>query len=190
MLQIIAYLDSIYPMSPGLKDYLWSVVQVNTLRKGQLLLQAGQYCRYLYFIEKGLIRSYYLKGGDEVCNWFMKEGDFVTSIPSYYDQKPSTEYIQTLEDCVLYHFSYQDERRAYRDYMEFNFISRQLIEHYYVLSEERQYALRRLSVEEKFDYTRAHWPWMLERVPDKHLATFLGMWPETFSRMRRRRFPD
>jgi len=72
----------------------------------------------------------------------MKEGDFMISVESFFNQKESYESIQALEDCEVYSASYNDVQNLYNKFPEYNFVGRVLTEKYYVLSEQRLYSLR------------------------------------------------
>src|SRR5690242_9045957 len=139
MLALIRYLDSIYEMSEGCKERLQSILMFKQVARKELLLRAGHICQHIYFIQKGLLRCYYFKNDVEISSWFMREGDVVVSVESFFHQKVSYETIQALEDSELYYISYKELQSVYRDYPEFNFIARVLTEKYYCLSEQRLY---------------------------------------------------
>jgi CRP-like cAMP-binding protein len=110
--------------------------------KKHFLLKPGHICYNIYFVQQGLVRCFYIKNEKEVSSWFLKEGDVIVSVDSFFTQTVSYESIQALEDCVLHYISYTDLQYAYLHFPEFNFIGRILTEKYYKLSEQRLYSLR------------------------------------------------
>jgi hypothetical protein len=77
----------------------------------------------------------------EVSSWFMKEGDVIVSVESFFKQKPSYESIQALEETTVHYISYDELQFIYKNFLEFNFVARVLAEHYYTLSEQRLYSI-------------------------------------------------
>jgi len=181
---LFSLLHSIYPLSQGVKEYLAVNLQTKELRKKELLLKAGHVCRHIYFIETGLLRCYYMQGEHEVCSWFMKEGDVIVSVESFFDQKESYESIQALEDCVLYYISFQQLDHIYRNFPEFNYVGRELVQKYYKLSEQRLYSLRMQRGLERFDYLKKHHPELMQRVEQKFLASYLGITEQYLSMLK------
>jgi len=177
-------LNSIYPMSKELSDYLNSVIKSLELPKKEYLLKAGRVCENVYFISKGLVRCFYAKDGVEVCNWFMKEGDVIFSVKSFYTQTPSNESIQVLENAAFYYISYQELQYIYKTFIEFNYIRGVLTERYYLLSEERIYSMRMQRAHERYNYIKENHAELINRVPNKYIASYLGITEETFSRIR------
>jgi CRP-like cAMP-binding protein len=184
MKMILDYIESICPVSDGLKEHLIKVIQFRRLNKREWLLTPGETARHLYFIGRGLVRCYYMKDGDEVSSWFMAEGDFMTDVLSFFSQQPSLVYIQALEDCELYGIAYEDIQFLYKTFLEFNFIGRVVTEKYYMQSEERLYSIRRRTARERYNYLVERWPWLLQRVPQKYLASYLDIGLRTMSRSR------
>ena len=125
---VIHFLNCIYPLSPALIDQLRNTLKTKAIDRKEYLLRAGQVCRNVYFIHKGLLRCYYDKDNHEVCSWFMAEGDVIISVESFFQQKSSYEAIQSLQDAVLYYIDYRDLQNIYRLYPEFNFVGRVLTE--------------------------------------------------------------
>src|ERR1700730_13852918 len=142
MEELLAFLDMISPMSDGLKEHLYKILNTREVLKRQYLLKAGHICRHIFFIRKGLIRSFYVKEDVEVCSWFMKEGDVIISVESFFTQKPSYESIQAIENSTVYYINYEELQNIYKQFPEFNFIGGILTEKYYTLSEQRLNALR------------------------------------------------
>ena len=183
---LLKYLHSIYPLSEESLAYVGTILKIKQVPKKTYLLKAGQVCRNIYFIEQGLVRCFYLKGDQEVCFWFMKEGDVIASVESFFQQKPSYECIQALEDCTLYYLEYKELEYIYRHYLEFNFIGRVLAQKYYMLSEQCLYSLRMQRSQERYDYLMEHFPYLILRVPAKYLASYLGITEVTMSRLKSR----
>jgi len=96
-----------------------------------VLLKKGQVCRKLWFVERGFARAYYFKEDKEVTAWFMGDGDFIISVYCVFQQKPSYEVIELLEDASLISISYDDLQRMYSNYSEFSAVWRILTEKYY-----------------------------------------------------------
>jgi CRP-like cAMP-binding protein len=184
MEQLLAYLQSIHPLSTDLVAYLGTVLKTKKLAKREMLLGEQQICKNIYFVSRGLVRCYYLLDATEVSSWFMKEGDVIVSVESFYTQKPSDEIMQALEECELYYISYDELQYVYKHYPEFNFIGRVLIEKYYILSERRLFSLRMQKASERYRYLLDYHPELILRVPSKFLASYLGITEETLSRIR------
>lgn len=182
----INYLNTIHPLTGEGISTFCRFLNVKEVKKKAFLLKAGHVCQHAYFIEQGLLRCYYLKGDHEVCSWFMKEGDFIISTESFFLQKSSHEYIQALEDSVLYYMHYKDLQTIYKQHPEFNFIGRVLTEKYYMLSEQRSYSLRMQRSQERYDYLLEHQPELLLRVPAKYLSSYLGITEVTMSKVKAR----
>src|SRR3954468_18895407 len=101
MEQLLQMINSIYPLSSSLTVELKNLLSEETFLKKECLLRIGEVCSNIYFIKKGLLRCFYMEGEDEVCSWFMKEGDLVISVESFYNQKESLESIQALENTEV-----------------------------------------------------------------------------------------
>lgn len=184
MMELLHFLESIHPMSDGLKEHLAVTLKEKQLSRKEYLLRAGQVSRRICFIARGLLRCFYLKDDQEVSSWFMKEGDVIVSVESFFGQMESYESIVALEDCLLYYITYDELQHIYRHFPEFNFIGRVLLERYYTLSERRLYSLRMQRSPERYEYLLEHHPELIQRVPMKYLASYLGITEETLSRIR------
>ncbi len=137
MHELFVYLNSIKQLSPNIDEHLSLVLKEKTFLKKEYLLKTNQVCKNIWFIKNGLVRCFYNKNSIEVCSWFMKEGDMVISVESFFKQKAGFENIQALEDTTVYYIEYSQLQEMYHTFPEFNFIGRVLTEKYYTLSEER-----------------------------------------------------
>jgi len=187
MTSVLQYLHSIQPLPEGLAGYLRQIIKRKELSRKEYLLKEGQVCRHIHFIEKGLLRCYYIKDGGEVSSWFMKEKDVCIAVESYYGQEPSLENIQALEDTVVYSVTYEELDRIYRNFPAFNYTGRILTERYYRLSEQRSKSMRMQRSHERYDWLMDRYPELMQRVPAKYIASYLGITEVTLSVVKGRR---
>lgn len=181
---LLAYLNSIYPLSDNLVEYLAKNLKTKYLSKKDFLLKKGHVSRDICFINAGLLRCFYLIDDKEVSSWFMKEGDVIVSVESFFKQTTSYESIQALEDCVLHYITYDELQYLFRNFMEFNFVGRVLIEQYYTLSEQRLYSIRMQRAHDRYAYLLDHHTHLIQRVPSKYLASYLGITEVTLSNIK------
>ena len=188
MEEIFAYLNTISPINLDTREYLQENLKPMDVPKKKLILKQGHICRNIYFISSGLLRCYYVRNSKEICSWFMKEGDVIISVESFFNQKESKENIQALENSSLFYLSYEELQFAYQNFPDFNSIGRILTEKYYQLCEQRLYSLRMQRAHEKYLFLMKHFPQIVQRVPLKDIASYLGIALETLSRMRAQKY--
>jgi len=188
MEELLRLLNGIQPLSFPLVTELARILKSKLLCRKDYLLKAGHVCRHIYFIEKGLLRCFYLTGDTEVSSWFMKEGDVVVSIESFFQQRESYENIQALEDCIVHYVEYGELQQLYRDFPEFNWTGRVLTEKYYTLWAQQLYGLRMHQAHERYSWLMHHHPQLLLRVPAKYIASYLGITEVTLSKIKCKKF--
>jgi CRP/FNR family transcriptional regulator, anaerobic regulatory protein len=124
MMNLLDYLDSIYPLSAPARTAFDAILTPLDVPKKDYLVKAGSINDRLFFIRKGLVRCYYIKlspkgkGLKEVSNWFLSEGDTIASMQSFITQQPTDEYMQALEDCELEYTTFPQVLRLYNQYPE------------------------------------------------------------------------
>lgn len=166
------------------KAALEEMLQEKHLAKNDLLIEEGQVCRYLYFLEKGCVRGFYNIDGKDVSQWFGFENDFVTSFRSFTTREPSKEYIQVLEDSVLWSISKENLDKLLQQYPELEKLLRLIYEHYYIRLEERYSNAHFKTATERYENLAQEAPHILERIPLGYVASYLGISAETLSRIR------
>lgn len=151
-----------------------------------MLLQSGQVCRHLYFVEKGALRGFYNADGKEVTHWFGFENDFVTSFHSFITQQPAVENIQLTEHSILWAISKPDLESLLNTHHETERLLRIAYENYYIKLEERFIGTQFKSAAERYENLLQQNAHILERMPLGYIASYLGITQETLSRIRSR----
>ncbi len=181
---LISKLNSLSPISNLLEQRLYEIAYIQEHKAGDVILRDGETCKKIALVVKGLTRSYYLSDGRDVTSRFMEEGFILTSWMSYYAQKPGNEFVEAMDDTVLACIDYRNIQELYLDFPEANVIGRKQVEYAFYLSEQRTQLLRKHTAEKKYELFLNYHPSLLQRVPLKHIASYLGINEETLSRVR------
>jgi len=184
--QLFAQLERVHPLSDAMKIALEERVQFKQFARKTLLLREGQVANYACFVISGLSRAYYLTGTKDITSRFIPENFLITSWISFYTRQPGYEWIETLEDCTVACFHYDDLLALYDTVPELNIVGRKLTEFYFYLSEKRTQLLRMNAADERYKQFLEQSPGIIQRVPLKYIASYLGMTDETLSRVRAR----
>ncbi len=153
--------------------------------KNDLLIEEGQICRHLYFIEKGSIRGFYNIDGKDVSQWFGFENDFVTSFRSFTLRTASKEYIQVLEESLVWSISKDELDNLLLQFPELEKLVRLVYEQYYIRLEERYSNAHFKTATERYEDLQHQQPHILQRIPLGYIASYLGISAETLSRIRK-----
>jgi CRP/FNR family transcriptional regulator, anaerobic regulatory protein len=144
----------------------------------------GDVCTRVGILHKGLVRNYFNRNNRECIAWFDIEGDFVGSMYSFFTQSPYSESIEMLEDCIIYETTYEQVNKTRMMFKDFDVLVNNVIMWSYHQVEERTRNLMAYTAVERYDLFFKTYPELINRIPVKHLASFLGVTPETLSRIR------
>lgn len=181
---IVLFLNSIYPLSPSLKEYLIKNIKSCTFQKNEHISKAGEICNRLYLIKKGMVRGYFLSDSTEITTWIDTENEVFTSITGFFRNQQTEEYIQSLETTYCDYLEYDDYKYCLNHFPEMRHINRILLEDYYILAELRVYLARIPNARKRLSFFMEKMkPQIVDRIPRKHLASYLAIRPETLSRL-------
>jgi len=183
-LYILSFLNAIGPLSPELRNYLTQKINSRSFEKNELINKPGEVCDCLYLIKKGMVRGYFISDASEITTWIDSENEVFTSITGFFRNQKSEEYIQSLENTYCDYLKYGDYKYCLNHFPEMRHINRILLEEYYILAEQRVYLARIPNARKRLDFFMANMkPQIMDRIPRKHLASYLAIRPETLSRL-------
>jgi len=141
-------------------------------------------CNYVYFVEKGLTRTFYYKGGKDVTDWFSPENTFACSIVSFISRKPDRREIELLEPSVLWALHYNDLENLCVKHHEIERLTRHLVSSGLVQLQQRFDDLHFSPASQRYQTLMETNPSLIQRVPLGMIASYLGVTQETLSRIR------
>ncbi len=157
------------------------------LKAKEYFLKEGDICREIAFVNKGVLRMYYLSPeGKEINTMFFFEHDFMTAYQSLLLQQPGRYFIRALTDCEVITVAYPTLQHAYEHSHLWNKFGRLIAERSYIISEKRTESLLFYSAEERYLNLVRTYPRVFEQVPLYHIASYLGIERESLSRLRKR----
>lgn len=163
---------------------LMPVIKVRKFGKKELLTKAGDVENYFNFIIKGLIRKYYQKGHQEINSQISIEGHIIHSQESFHSRMPSEYFVETIEPSIVVSLAYNELESVFAQSKKMEHLGRLVITHTMMLKDRWQIQLVKMTPRERFLNFVTRNPELMQRVPQKFLASYLNIKPETFSRFK------
>jgi len=184
--EILRYIAQFTTLSQGEAEEIVKTIKVKAFKKGAFLLKEGQVAKLCYFVLKGCVRQYFLVDGEERTTNFYTEGQPVTPYGGTFRQEASKYYLSCLEDTIVTVGSPEQGALFFAKFPRLEPVSRLAIEEELGKSQDQLSTFILSSPEERYRQLLATRPDLLERVPQYHLASYLGVKPESLSRIRKR----
>ena len=165
-------------------EELISKFKQKTLKKGELLLLQGQVCKKIYFVTKGCLRLYYIANDVEITVWFSFENNSAIELSSFLSGEPSDYFIEAIEESEILSLHKSELTSLYKKHPEMEKIIRAFWEDVILNLLKRFTALQKDSAEKRY-LDLMNQPNYLQRVPQKYLASYIGVTPTSLSRIRR-----
>ncbi|MFT4017011.1 MAG: Crp/Fnr family transcriptional regulator [Agriterribacter sp.] len=175
------------PLTEAEQSLIKSRLAVKKIRKKQYLLQEGDICKTIAFVEKGLLRSYTVdeNGGEHIMQ-FAVEGWFISDLYSFLTGEPATYNIEAVEDAELVMINKSAYDELLTKCAKYEKFSRILITGAYIALQKRINSLMSFTLEERYETFMKQYPEIAQRVPQHMIASYIGLTPETLSRVRKR----
>ncbi|GAB3028039.1 Crp/Fnr family transcriptional regulator [Niabella terrae] len=175
------------PLTPEDQELIKKYLKPKKLRKKQYLLQEGDVCRFIAFVEKGALRQYSVDlNGNERIVQFALEGWMISDLYSFLTGETATYNIEALEDCELVLISKSSHEELLQLLPKYETHTRLQVTGAYIAMQRRLNAIIGSSVEDQYTQFINRYPNIVQRVPQHMIASYLGLQPETLSRVRRR----
>lgn len=166
------------------RDILLPVIHERRFEKKQLLTKAGEIENYFNFILKGLVRKYYLRGKAEINTQISMEGHIIHSQESFHSRLPSEYSVEAIEQTVVASITFADLEAVFASSKKMEHLARMVITYTMVMKDRWQIQMVKMTPRERFLNFVTNNSEMLQRVPQKFLASYLNIKPETFSRFK------
>ena len=165
-----------------------NLVHVVDFEKKTKILAAGQICRYEYFVLSGCVRTYYYdEDVNEHTTMFAPAGWWTGNLKSFVGETPSEHFLECLENSTLIRLTKSSLEELYRQIPKFERYFRILLQNRLLATQDRISNHLSSSAEERYQKFLSAYPDLLQRVPLKHVASYLGITPTYLSRLRARR---
>jgi CRP-like cAMP-binding protein len=166
------------------RSLLMPVIKVRKYAKKQIITHAGEVENYFNFILKGLIRQYYVKGKEQINTQISYEGHFILCLESFHSRQPSEYFLEAIEPTTVVSISHADLEHVFASSRKLEHAGRLILTNAYVIKDKWHMQLLKLSPRERFLNFVTSFPSLMQRVPQKFLASYLNIKPETFSRFK------
>ena len=184
--KLIAYFSEIMPLTADEIEAIVKSMTIRSYQKGDILLAEGQVSMECYFVLEGCVRQYYLIEGEEKTTQFFTENDWVVSFNSFTQKTPSNHYLVCNEDTTLVVGNEDKENALYQRFPKFESISRNIMGNVYGQQQELTASYVTDTPEQRYIKLLGLRPNLLQRIPQYQLASYIGVKPESLSRIRRR----
>jgi len=186
MNEIRKFIDNISPMNDSDWEFFSLKLQEVKLKKNTTILKIGKIENYLSFISKGIIRLYIPREESDLTFGFLFDNEFVTAYDSLITQSPSEYQIETLTETILWKISNKDLQEVYERTNNGNIIGRKMAENMFLIKSKRELSLLNKTAEERYLDLFSDRPNLLQQIPLKYIASYIGITPQALSRIRKR----
>ncbi len=156
------------------------------LTKGEFFLESGKINKHIGFLHKGLVRYFVHKDEEESTFEFTKEGEFIADYQSFNNKTESIQNIQAIEDCEILLINFDNVQTIFNKTKNGNLIGRLIIEHRFDIMVNQLLAIYMQNHEERYKSFIKHYSDLTQRIPQYLIASYVGVKPESLSRIRRR----
>lgn len=184
--KLLNYFEKIMPLSKEEVMAIVDTLTVKEMNKGTILLREGEVSSEVYFVLEGCVRQYYLIEGEERTSNFFTDEQWVISMQSFGQNEPSKHYLDCCTDCKLVVGNREKEESLYRQFPKFETISRKVLEKVFAEQQEIMSTYTTDSPEQRYVKLLKSRPDLFQKIPQYQIASYIGVKPESLSRIRKR----
>ena len=183
---LIEYISEFVQLENEETEAITSSIEIKKFNRGEILIKEGMISQTSYFNLEGCVRMYYLINGEEKTTFFYTENKFITSMRSFTDRVPSDHYLECVEKCVLALLPYHVEKELLNKYPKFETFARIVLEKELGNYQEMLSTYIISNPEQRYINLLRTNPQLLQRIPQYQLASYIGIKPESLSRLGNR----
>lgn len=187
MTELEKYIQTYFGVSNDDLAAISAFFRPKALKKGDFFLRTGQRSDKLGFVQSGILREFVFVEDKEITKWISTKGYFAVDLSSFVFDQPARWNIQALTDCELYAIDLADYRAIGQIVPRWAELEKLFIAKCFTVLEDRVLQHLALSAEERYEQLFHFNPALFNQVPLQYLASMLGMTPETFSRIRKKK---
>jgi CRP-like cAMP-binding protein len=162
-------------------------IKKHIIKAKSRVINEGIIASNFYFIKSGLLRTYQLQDGKEINTNFACDGQIISIFASFITQTPSSEYLESIEDSVVYSLSFDSLIELSKDSLKFEKLRRIIAEENYLCTYNRNLLMQNKTAKVKYlDFLDKFAEKIVHRVPQHQIASYLGIAPESLSRIRKK----
>lgn len=184
--KLLNYFSRIMPISKEEADAIAATMVIKHYKKGDVLLKEGQISTETYFVLEGCVRQYFIVDGEEKTANFFTEEQWVISLNSFSNNLPSNHYMACATDCFLVVGNREKEEDLYRRFPKLETISRKVMEKVFAEQQELMSTYTTDTPEQRYVKLLNSRPNLFQIIPQYQIATYIGVKPESLSRIRKR----
>ncbi len=184
--KLLKYFSRIMPLSDEEADAIAATMTILHYKKGTVLLKEGQVSTEAYFVLEGCVRQYYLVDGEERTNNFFTEEQWVLSINSFTQRTPATHFLACCIDSALVVGNREKEEDLYRRFPRLETVSRKVMEKVFAEQQEIMASYTTDTPEQRYLKLLQSRPDLFQKIPQYQIASYIGVKPESLSRIRKR----
>lgn len=183
--EILKYLSKYTEITSQLENVITKSTFIETFKKGTMLLSEGDFSNECYFLLKGCIRSYIIENGEEKTIEFYTEEQVVTPL-NYEKSTPSNYYLECIEDVIVSVGNPKLEKETFKKYPQLESLSRVIAEIIMAKNQDSFAKFKTSNPEERYLNMLKTRPELIQRAPQHQIASYLGIKPESLSRIKKR----
>ncbi len=184
--QFIQHLQKYVSLDESDVNLLHQVLVIKHYKKGTLLLPEGQIAKAFYYNLEGFVRLFYLKDGLEKTAYFYPKGTFISPYESFVRQTPSKLNLQATEQTSLVEITINAAAQLLQHSQKFDLLARIAMEDELIVHQRIIQSLLTLSPEERYANLLEESPQIFQKVPQHYIASYIGIKPESLSRIKKR----
>jgi CRP-like cAMP-binding protein len=184
--KLLKYFQRIMPLSDEEINAIVETMSVKHYKKGAVLLKEGQTSTEVYFVLEGCVRQFYLVDGDEKTNNFFTEEQWVIAMNSFSQNNPSNHFLDCCMDSSLVVGNREKEENLYKRFPKFETISRKVMEKVFAEQQEIMSSYTTDTAEQRYLKLLKSRPDLFQKIPQYQIASYVGVKPESLSRIRKR----